>query len=87
VWDRLFGTFEPETERVVYGLTTNIDSYNPARIATHEFIDIGRDIAAAETWRDRLSYLLRGPGWAMRQKVLTGTTERLDTRAVQSGVL
>ena len=25
VWDRLFGTFEPEAERVVYGLTTNLD--------------------------------------------------------------
>jgi sterol desaturase/sphingolipid hydroxylase (fatty acid hydroxylase superfamily) len=64
VWDRVFGTFEPETEPVVYGLTTNIDSYNPARIATHEFVDIGRDIAGAESWRDRFSYLLRGPGWA-----------------------
>ena len=29
VWDRLFGTFEPEDEPVVYGLTRNIDSYNP----------------------------------------------------------
>ena len=36
VWDRLFGTFEPETDQVVYGLTKNIDTYNPARIATHE---------------------------------------------------
>ena len=68
VWDRLFGTFEPETEPVVYGLTTNIDTYNPVRIATHEFVDIGRDIAAAETWQDRLSYLLRGPGWAYERR-------------------
>ena len=30
VWDKLFGTFEPEAEPVVYGLTRNIDSYNPA---------------------------------------------------------
>jgi sterol desaturase/sphingolipid hydroxylase (fatty acid hydroxylase superfamily) len=64
VWDKLFGTFEPETEPVVYGLTRNIHSYNPAVIATHEWVDIGRDIAGAETWRDRLSFLLRGPGWA-----------------------
>ena len=31
IWDKLFGTFEPEVEPVVYGLTRNIDSYNPAR--------------------------------------------------------
>lgn len=64
VWDKLFGTFEPERDTVVYGLTKNIDTYKPARIATHEHADILRDVAHARTWRDRLSYVLRGPGWA-----------------------
>jgi len=64
LWDRLFGTFEREDERVVYGLTTNIDTFNPVVIATHEWRDIGRDIAGATTWRERWSFLLRGPGWA-----------------------
>ncbi len=64
VWDRLFGTFEREDEPVVYGLTTNIDTFNPIRIATHEWRDIFADIASASTWRDRWSFLLRGPGWA-----------------------
>ena len=64
VWDKLFGTFEPEAEPVVYGLTKNIDTYNPVAIGTHEFVDIARDVAAADGWRDRLSFLLRGPGWA-----------------------
>ena len=48
VWDRLFGTFEPEDERVVYGLTTNIDTFNPIRIATHEFADMLRDVAGSD---------------------------------------
>jgi sterol desaturase/sphingolipid hydroxylase (fatty acid hydroxylase superfamily) len=64
VWDRLFGTFQREDEPVVYGLTTNINTFNPARIATHEHADILRDVARARTWRDRLGYVLRGPGWA-----------------------
>jgi hypothetical protein len=34
------------------------------RIATHEHADILRDVARARTWRDRLGYVLRGPGWA-----------------------
>lgn len=68
VWDRLFGTFEPETEPVVYGLTTNIDTFNPVRIATHEIADILEDVAGADTWRDRFSYLLRGPGWAYARR-------------------
>lgn len=64
VWDKLFGTFEPEADEVVYGLTRNIDSYNPVVIAGHEYRDIVRDIAASTNWRDRLSFVLRGPGWA-----------------------
>ena len=53
IWDRLFGTFQREDEPVVYGLTKNIDSYNPARIATHEHADILRDVAHSTNWRDR----------------------------------
>jgi sterol desaturase/sphingolipid hydroxylase (fatty acid hydroxylase superfamily) len=64
VWDRLFGTFQREEEPVVYGLTKNIETYNPVRIAGHEYVDIVRDIADSTSWHDRLSFVLRGPGWA-----------------------
>jgi len=64
VWDKLFGTFEPEDEPVVYGLTNNIDSDNPAVVASHEYRDILRDVGGSTNWRDRLSFVLRGPGWA-----------------------
>ena len=68
IWDRLFGTFEPETERAVYGLTRNINTVNPVRIATHEWRDIARDIARAGNWADRFGFLLRGPGWAYARR-------------------
>jgi sterol desaturase/sphingolipid hydroxylase (fatty acid hydroxylase superfamily) len=64
VWDKLFGTFEAEREDVVYGLTKNIGTYNPARIATHEHADMLRDVARSTNWRDRVSFVVRGPGWA-----------------------
>jgi sterol desaturase/sphingolipid hydroxylase (fatty acid hydroxylase superfamily) len=64
LWDKLFGTFEPECERVVYGLTKNIDTFNPLRIATHEYVEMLRDVARSTSWRERLSYVVRGPGWA-----------------------
>lgn len=68
VWDRLFGTFEPEVERPVYGLTTNIGTYNPVRIAFHEWVDIARDVTGARTATDRLGYAFRGPGWAYERR-------------------
>src|SRR5918997_1117571 len=70
VWDRLFGTFERETDDapVVYGLTRNIDTFQPLRIATHEYADMIRDVARSDNWRDRISFVLRGPGWAYRRR-------------------
>ena len=63
-WDKLFGTFEPEQEPVVYGLTKNIESFDPVTVMSHEHVDILRDVARSTTWRERLSFVLRGPGWA-----------------------
>jgi sterol desaturase/sphingolipid hydroxylase (fatty acid hydroxylase superfamily) len=64
VWDRLFRTFEPEGEPVRYGLTKNIDTYNPLKVATHELFAIARDVRTAKSWRDRAGYVFRGPGWS-----------------------
>jgi len=64
VWDRLFRTFEPERERVVYGLTKNVGTYRPVKVALGEYGAIARDLRGASSWRDRASYLLRGPGWS-----------------------
>ncbi|MGV9643933.1 sterol desaturase family protein [Streptomyces sp. NPDC003514] len=63
VWDRLFGTFQPEGERVVYGLTKNIDTYNPLRVAFHEYAATWHDIRTATRWRDRAGYAFGPPGW------------------------
>jgi sterol desaturase/sphingolipid hydroxylase (fatty acid hydroxylase superfamily) len=63
VWDRLFGTFEPEGERVRYGLTTNIATFDPLRVAFGEYLALARDVRTAHGWRARAQVLLRGPGW------------------------
>ncbi|MFB7937224.1 sterol desaturase family protein [Streptomyces sp. NPDC056049] len=63
VWDRLFGSWAGENERPVYGLTKNIETYNPLRVATHEYASIARDVRAARDWRERAGRVLRGPGW------------------------
>ena len=76
VWDRLFGTFEREGDPVVYGLTKNINTYNPLRIASHEHRDIVRDVAGSDNWRDRLSFVLRGPGWAYKRHAAQAEREQ-----------
>jgi sterol desaturase/sphingolipid hydroxylase (fatty acid hydroxylase superfamily) len=63
IWDRLFGTFTGEDERVQYGLTTDIETYNPVRVAFHEYIDLWRDIRHAKAWRTKVGLAFHGPGW------------------------
>jgi len=66
IWDRLFRSFEPEGERVVYGLTKQLRTYNPLVVATHEYASIWADVRAARRWRDRWGFVVRGPGWQPR---------------------
>lgn len=63
LWDRMFGTFEPERARVVYGLTKNIDTFNVLEIAFHEYVAIARDVKAAPGLKNKLAILWHGPGW------------------------
>ncbi len=63
VWDRLFGTFAPEEEKPVYGLTKNIGTHNPLRIFAHEYVSIFRDALKPGPWRQRLGYVFRNPAW------------------------
>jgi sterol desaturase/sphingolipid hydroxylase (fatty acid hydroxylase superfamily) len=64
IWDRMFGTFQREHSRPTYGLTTNINSYNPVRIAFHEWAAIGQDVRRAGSLRAALGYIFGPPGWS-----------------------
>jgi len=66
IWDKLFGTFQPELEeeKVVYGLTTNIKTYNLLKIAFHEWIALFKDVFTAKTsFINKLKYFIKPPGW------------------------
>ncbi len=65
VWDRLFGTYQPELDelRIRYGIVKQLGSFNLLWSVFHEWIGIARDMLAAP-WRHKLSYLLREPGWS-----------------------
>jgi sterol desaturase/sphingolipid hydroxylase (fatty acid hydroxylase superfamily) len=71
VWDRLFGTFEPERAPVVYGLTKNIRTFDPVRIAFHEFAAIARDVRRARSLGEVLGYVFAPPGWSPDGSTLT----------------
>lgn len=83
IWDRLFGTFSEETdlEPVVYGLTRNIDTFNPIKIVLHEYRAMISDIRSVSRWQDKLRYLALAPGWHHE-----GPDKRARTLRRQAGV-
>jgi sterol desaturase/sphingolipid hydroxylase (fatty acid hydroxylase superfamily) len=66
IWDRLFGTYIPETdaEPPRYGLVKNLGDFNILRVAFHEWIGIGKDLAGSRSIREVLGYLFGPPGWS-----------------------
>lgn len=64
IWDRIFGTFARENSQtqIVYGLVHPVGSLNPLKLSFHEWIAIGRDVAHAQSWRERFTQLFGRPG-------------------------
>ena len=63
VWDKIFGTYEPENEKVVYGLTKNIETNNPIKINFIEFGNIWRDVKQCRTFRDKIKTIWGDLTW------------------------
>jgi sterol desaturase/sphingolipid hydroxylase (fatty acid hydroxylase superfamily) len=86
VWDKLFGTFEPERddERPRYGLVKDIGTFSLIWSAFHEWVGIARDVRAAP-WRYKLDYLWRPPGWSHDGSRETSESIRAKWRARQAG--
>jgi alkylglycerol monooxygenase len=63
IWDRLFGTFEPERAPAVYGITKPLATWNPLRANLHYFGEIFRNARASRSWGDRWRAVFAHPRW------------------------
>ncbi len=62
LWDRLFGTYQYEDEKVIFGLTHKLENKgNPFYINFHEFIDIWNDVRNVKGMRKKLFYVFGDP--------------------------
>jgi len=61
IWDRIFGTFQPEEEQAVYGITKPLTTINPLVGVFHEFAAIGRDFSNSKGLKQRLRVLFGSP--------------------------
>jgi len=70
IWDKLFGSFQPELraeeyQPIKYGLTRPLEKETPLNIVFHEWSNIGKDLQKKElTWKQKWFYLFGPPGWS-----------------------
>ncbi|MEK7729288.1 MAG: sterol desaturase family protein [candidate division KSB1 bacterium] len=63
IWDRMFGTFEPEVEPVVYGVTEPLNSWNPLWANFHYWAKL-KDLATQfPRMIDRVKLFFMPPEW------------------------
>tara|TARA_B100000035_G_scaffold172077_1_gene146818 strand:+ start:433 stop:1281 length:849 start_codon:yes stop_codon:yes gene_type:complete len=61
IWDKMFGTFEPEIEKVKYGLVKNVNTFNPVKITFMAWQDIIKDMRNSENFGEALKYFFGPP--------------------------
>ena len=85
IWDRMFGTFEPEVmdEKIRYGIVKQLGSFNLLWAVFHEWIGIAQDVWRSP-WRHKLSYMFRAPGWTHDGSRETSDMIRAKWQARQS---
>jgi sterol desaturase/sphingolipid hydroxylase (fatty acid hydroxylase superfamily) len=87
IWDKLFGTFQPELppdsyQPIQYGLTKNIEKPTPVSIVFHEWSQMYKDTTQKGiSFKTRLQYLFGPPGWSHDGSRLT--SEQLREREKQ----
>lgn len=72
IWDKIFGTFQPEEdetnyEKIKYGLTKDLDDKGPINIIFHEWKQIFKDFFINKKelpFTTRLKYVFKAPGWS-----------------------
>lgn len=65
VWDRMFGTYQPEIEGhpIRYGTLTPIRSWNPLWANVHLYVSLAKDAWSTRSWWDRVRIWWMPTGW------------------------
>ncbi|MCW5908747.1 MAG: sterol desaturase family protein [Chitinophagales bacterium] len=76
VWDKLFGTFEPETEKVEYGITQPLQNENPLWSNVHHHADILKRVWNDESVSGKMKWLFGKPSAIYgKEKVTASATQ------------
>ena len=90
VWDKMFGTFQVEEERPVYGTTKPLNSWNPVWANFEHFETLNHQLKNADGFWNKMKVLFKKPGWDAKAaaympfpEVERGVTPKFDTLTPQ----
>ena len=63
LWDRLFGSFQVETEPCVYGTRGQLNSWDPLWANFEVYSALARDAWHTRNWGDKVRIWFKPPGW------------------------
>ena len=69
IWDRIFGTLEPEEEPVRFGLVNNVNTYNPTKITFMAWASMIDDIKNKNNFGEMLNTFIEPPSTHIKNKV------------------
>lgn len=61
IWDRLFGTYQPEEEAPIYGILDPFESFNPLRVNLNEYQKTWSHLKTRNNLLSRLKWLFSKP--------------------------
>ncbi|XP_062872932.1 alkylglycerol monooxygenase [Trichomycterus rosablanca] len=64
IWDRMLGTFAPESDKVIYGLTHPINTFDILYVQFCNYLYLVGQFFNAESVAHKLAVIFNGPGWA-----------------------
>jgi hypothetical protein len=63
IWDRLFGTFQEEDEKVYYGITSPLNSWNPVWANFHYWVELWELSKRSRGIKNKVLVFIKPPGW------------------------
>ena len=63
IWDRIFGSFEEEDEKCIYGTRSPLNSWDPLWSNAEVYWALAKDSWHARNWLDKLRVWFKPPGW------------------------
>ena len=61
IWDRLFGTFEPEDEKVKFGLVNNVNTFNPVKVTFMAWMSMINDLKQKNSFIEIIKVIFGPP--------------------------